>query len=101
MSTTARPPLPALPWTAESDQEYAYLGIEVGTAGDVNGDGYADVVVGAERYDHGETDEGSALVYYGSAAGLGPNGTPANADWAVEGDQADARLGGSAGTAEM
>ena len=86
-------------WTAESDQEYAYLGMEVGTAGDVNGDGYADVVVGASRYDHGQANEGSALVYYGSAAGLGPNGTPANADWTAEGDQADALLGYSAGTA--
>ena len=40
------------------------------TAGDVNGDGYADVIVGAPDYDNGQTDEGRAFVYLGSAAGL-------------------------------
>jgi hypothetical protein len=34
-------------WTAESNQEQAALGGSVATAGDVNGDGYSDVVVGA------------------------------------------------------
>ena len=40
------------------------------TAGDVNGDGFSDVIVGAYSYDNGETDEGRAFVYHGSAAGL-------------------------------
>ena len=39
------------------------------TAGDVNGDGYADVIVGAPGYDNGQTDEGRAFVYHGSASG--------------------------------
>ena len=39
------------------------------TAGDVNGDGYADVIVGAPGYDNGQTDEGRAFVFLGSAAG--------------------------------
>ena len=34
-------------------------------AGDVNGDGYADVAVGAERYSNGQAWEGGAFVYYG------------------------------------
>ncbi len=55
-------------WTAESDQVNAYFGWSVGTAGDVNGDGYADVIVGAYFYDNGETDEGRAFVYYGNAS---------------------------------
>ena len=36
----------------------------------MNGDGYSDVIVGAYRYDNGQTDEGRAYVYHGSAAGL-------------------------------
>lgn len=39
------------------------FGLSVGTAGDVNGDGYSDVIVGAHRYDNGQTDEGRAFVY--------------------------------------
>ena len=57
-------------WTAESDQAYADFGCSVATAGDVNGDGYSDVIVGACGYDNGQTDEGRAYVYHGSAAGL-------------------------------
>ena len=77
-------------WIAESDQAGAWLGISVGTAGDVNGDGYSDVVVGARKYDNGQTDEGRAYVYHGSAAGLGA--APA---WTAEGDQEGARFGTS------
>jgi FG-GAP repeat len=39
----------------------------VGTAGDVNGDGYSDVIVGACFYDNGEANEGAAAVYHGAA----------------------------------
>jgi hypothetical protein len=56
-------------WTAESDQVNARLGTSVATAGDVNGDGFADVIVGAYLYDNGQTDEGRAFVYYGNAGG--------------------------------
>jgi len=53
-------------WTAESNQASAQFGNSVGTAGDVNGDGYADVVVGASYYDNEEEDEGRAFVFYGN-----------------------------------
>jgi len=89
----------AVNWTAESDQASAFFGFSAATAGDVNGDGYADVVVGAENYDHGQDDEGAAFVWYGSGSGLGANGTPANADWSAESGQADAAFGISVGTA--
>jgi len=57
-----------------SGQQNATLGHSVSGAGDVNGDGYADVIVGAPLYDKGETDEGAAFVFLGNSngAGLGP-----------------------------
>ena len=39
-------------------------------AGDVNGDGFADVLVGAPLIDAPSTDEGRAYLYFGSGAGL-------------------------------
>jgi hypothetical protein len=46
------------------------MGYSVSSAGDVNGDGYSDVIVGAPKYDNGQTDEGAAFVFPGSAAGI-------------------------------
>ncbi|MCK6613760.1 MAG: FG-GAP-like repeat-containing protein [Ignavibacteriaceae bacterium] len=87
LSTTAN-------WTAEINQDYAYFGASVSTAGDVNGDGYSDVIVGASRYDNGESNEGCAFVFHGSASGLS-----ATANWTAESNQADAYLGQSVYTA--
>jgi len=39
-------------WTAESDLAGAWFGYSVAAAGDVNSDGYGDVIVGAREYDH-------------------------------------------------
>jgi hypothetical protein len=74
----------------ESNQTNAFFGASVSSAGDVNGDGYSDVIVGSELYDNGQTDEGAAFVYYGSAAGITLAGGTL-----LEFNQANARFGES------
>ncbi|MBK7434211.1 MAG: FG-GAP repeat protein [Chitinophagaceae bacterium] len=66
----------------DADQFAAQFGISIASAGDVNGDGYSDVIIGAWQYDDGLVDEGRAFVYHGSATGLSatPNSTPDDAD---------------------
>lgn len=59
-------------WSGESSQELSRYGWSVGAAGDVNADGFDDVLVGAPRFDNGQFDEGRAYVYFGSATGLPP-----------------------------
>ncbi len=86
-------------WRAESNQASALFGNSIGTAGDVNGDGYSDVIIGANTYDNGQTDEGRAFVWYGSSSDLGADGTPANADWSAESNQSSARFGNAVATA--
>src|SRR5439155_1612578 len=56
------------------------FGSSVSSAGDVNGDGYADVIVGAPFNDAGGADAGRAYVYYG---GPGADGV---ADLTLEGE---------------
>ena len=91
---SATGPATTAAWTAESDQATADFGAAVASAGDVNGDGYSDVIVGAFLYDNGEADEGRAYVYHGSASGL-----LATAAWTAEGNQAGAGFGASVATA--
>ena len=45
-----------------------YFGYSVSTAGDVNGDGYSDVIVGAYSNDAGGSDAGRAYIYFGGAS---------------------------------
>src|SRR5439155_1548417 len=91
---SASGPATTAAWTAESDQMTADFGFSVATAGDVNGDGFADVIVGAPSYDNGQMNEGRVFVYMGSASGLAT--TPA---WSVESNQADSQFGYSVATA--
>jgi len=57
------------------------FGENVSSAGDVDGDGYDDVLIGDGGYDGAFTDSGRILFYRGSPAGLGT--TPA---WTLEGN---------------
>jgi len=81
-------------WTAESNQVNAFFGFSVATAGDVNRDGYSDVIVGAWAFDNGQTDEGRAFVYHGSATGLATSSA-----WRTESNQVGANFGQVVGTA--
>jgi len=80
-------------WHREAGQEDAFYGFSVSTAGDVNGDGYADVVVGARGMTDSVTDEGTARVFLGSLSGLG------NAVWFGAGGETNSYYGFSVATA--
>jgi hypothetical protein len=81
-------------WMADGDRASAGLGSSVGAAGDVNGDGYDDIIAGAPFYEEGGIEQGAAFVFYGSSTGLG-NSPP----WIVYGGQEGAEFGTSVGTA--
>lgn len=81
-------------FTADGDQDNAEFGFSVSTAGDVNGDGYDDVIVGAPKYDSGKRDAGRVVVYYG-----GPEGLSSSASWIVDGDDDYAEFGYSVASA--
>ena len=86
---------------AQSNQTGALLGKSVAFAGNVNGDGWSDIIVGAPSYNNGAISEGVALVWHGSESGVngGVGGTPGNADWRAESNQTSAMLGSSVATA--
>ena len=95
VSTGSHPTSRMGDWMTESGQREAWLGFAVGAAGDVNGDGYDDVIVGAYRWTKGEaTREGRAWTFYGSATGLS-----ADPDWTADGLGQWAYFGHSVATA--
>jgi len=77
-------------WTAYGEHPGDNFGTKVAPAGDVNGDGYADLAIWSPGY--GE-QMGKVYIYSGSAKGLSK--TPA---WAVAGEQPKAQFGHSFGT---
>ncbi len=83
-------------WMVEGNQEDAHLGASVSGAGDVNGDAYADIVIGAPGYTGAVADEGAAFVFHGSGAAP-PLGE--TADWTAVSGQAYSGFGGAVGCA--
>ncbi len=71
----------------EANQEGSSFGSSVAGAGDVNGDGYDDVIVAADRYAAGEENEGAVFVFLGSASGIA-DGDPGTAAAQLESNQA-------------
>jgi hypothetical protein len=53
-------------WTAAGGQTLSWYGVSVGSAGDVNGDGYAEAIIGAPEYNDIYTNEGHTYVYFGN-----------------------------------
>jgi hypothetical protein len=81
-------------WIKGINTANAFFGSSLATAGDVNGDGYDDVIIGAEYYSNEQPAEGAVFVYLGSPSGLMDN--PA---WCMEGNEEGNRFGASVATA--
>jgi len=75
-------------WVMHGTQQEAWFAWSLDAAGDLNGDGYDDIVVGAPRWDDTLPQEGAAFVFLGSA-----DGPPASSDWMAVGGQSGARFG--------
>ncbi len=81
--------LSAVPaWSKSILAADAQFGSAVSGAGDVNRDGYADVLVGAQTFTDGQINEGAVFLFLGSAGGLA-----ADPVWSFQSDQAAAQLG--------
>src|SRR6185295_15217227 len=89
------PVIKGTPWIVEGEQADAQFGAGTAT-GDVNGDGYSDVIIGANRYDNGEANEGQVFVFHG-----GPNGLSATPAWTSQGNQSGADFGASVGAGDF
>ncbi len=75
-------------WSAVGENQGDQFGIAVAGAGDVNGDGYADLAVAATSYG---SSRGKVYVFHGSAGGL--TGTPASSNWSAEGENTGNNFG--------
>ena len=75
-------------WTVHGGQAVAQMGAWMHTAGDINGDGYDDVLVAAPMWDGATVDCGQARLYLGGVQGVSE--TPA---WTFEGAGTNSHLG--------
>ena len=54
----------------DGEKKYDFSGWSVSTAGDINGDGWDDVIVGTPQADSNAHDSGSSYVVFGKASGF-------------------------------
>src|SRR4051812_29222779 len=91
LSTHSNPVELSPAWQAQGEDPNSAFGARVMAAGDVNGDGYGDLMVGAAGW---KGRRGKASLFLGSPSGLG-----ASSAWSLEGAQADELLGDRLGQA--
>ncbi|MDV4169267.1 hypothetical protein [Rhodovulum sp. FJ3] len=85
----------------QGDEAGDRAGTSVSSAGDVNGDGFDDLIIAADRGDDGGTDAGEAYVIYGNATGANvdlSSLTPAQG-FIIQGDMAGDLAGTSVSSA--
>lgn len=75
-------------WSWQANQDGAISGFPVNYAGDINADGFDDVIIGANQYDFDEIDDGLAVAFYGSETGLA-----AEPDWMMSSGQKKCNFG--------
>jgi len=81
------------------EDDWNYAGISVSSAGDVDGDGLDDVLVGANKNDEGGSEAGAAYVILGSSLGTNSTISLSNADYKLVGESADSDAGISVSSA--
>lgn len=88
--------LPASAWTARGKLSSAYFGSAVAFVGDMNGDGFSEVAVGAPKFFETFQSEGCVVLFYGSKSGLNLSG-----GWRASGQTATAYFGESLAAADF
>lgn len=85
----------------QGDVAEDWAGFDVSAAGDVNGDGFDDVIVGAPLGDNGGTGAGEAYVIFGKATGFGTVDLSnlGSAGFVIQGDATGDALGWSVSAA--
>ncbi len=98
-----------VPWAANTPKQVnALFGASVAGVGDVNGDGYGDILIGSPAWNRSQSwpgldtgnppEEGAVFLYHGSASGItGTNATDANTR--IEGNQLGAFFGSAVSAA--
>jgi hypothetical protein len=84
-------------WILKGDQSDVRLGSALSSAGDINGDGINDLIVGAKNYSEGSTlnNNGKVFVFYGSET----HGLSTTPDWEAIGESSSAQFGSAVANA--